>query len=85
MAQNNPPGDMAAQLAQLATQLATLQGEVTTLRQENITLTAANTTLTTQVAGIANAPPAAIGAVGGAPAAPINRVAFATTPAMLRH
>jgi hypothetical protein len=85
MAQNNPPGDVAAQLAQLATQLATLQGEVTTLRQENITLTTANTTLTTQVAGIANAPTTAAGAVGGAPAAPIARATFATTPAMLRH
>jgi hypothetical protein len=83
MAQINPPGDMAAQLAQLATQLATLQGEVTTLRQENITLTTANTTLTTQVPGIANAPTAAAGAVEGAPGAPI-RATFATTPAMLR-
>jgi hypothetical protein len=73
MAQNNPPGDVAAQLAQLATQLATLQGEVTTLRQENITLTTANTTLTTQVTGIANAPTAAAGAVGGAQAAPMLR------------
>ena len=35
MAQNIPPIDLAAQMAQLATQLATLQGEVTTLRQEN--------------------------------------------------
>jgi hypothetical protein len=85
MAQNNPQGDVAAQLAQLATQLAMLQSEVTILRQENITLTTANTTLTTQVAGIANAPTAAVGAVGGAQAAPITRATFATTPAMLRH
>ena len=85
MAQINPPGDMAAQLAQLAAQLATLAGEVTTLRQENITLTTANITLTTQVAGIASAPPAAAVAAGGAPAAPTVRATFATTPAMLRH
>jgi hypothetical protein len=85
MAQNNPQGDVAAQLAQLATQLKTLQSEVTTLHQENVTLTTANTTLTTQVPGIANAPTAAAGAVGGAQAAPITRAAFATTPTMLRH
>jgi hypothetical protein len=85
MAQNNPQGDVAAQLAQLATQLAMLQGEVTTLHQENITLATANITLTTQVAGIANAPTAAAGAVGGAQAAPITWATFATTPAMLRH
>ncbi len=84
MAQINPPGIMAAQLAQLAMQLATLQGEVTTLCQENVALTTANTTLTTQVAEIANAPTAAAKAVGGAPGAPI-RATFATTPAMLRH
>ena len=84
MAQINPPGNMAAQLAQLAMQLATLQGEVTTLCQENVMLTTANTTLTIQVAGIANAPTAAAGAVGGALEAPI-RATFATTPAMLRH
>jgi ammonia channel protein AmtB len=86
MAQNNPPADLAAQMAQLATQLAMLQGEVTTLCQENVTLTNANATLSTQVAGIITAPPAAhsagaSGAVGGAPAAPIR---FAT-PAMFRH
>jgi hypothetical protein len=85
MAQNNPQGDVAAQLAQLATQLATLESEVTTLHQENVTLTTANTTLTTQVAGITNAPTAAAGAVGGAQSAPITRATFATTPAMLRH
>jgi hypothetical protein len=84
MAQINPLGDIAAQLAQLATQLATLQGEVTTLCQENITLTTANTTLMTQVAGIANTPTAAAGTVAGAPAAPI-RATFAMAPAMLRH
>ena len=85
MAQNNPQGDLAAQLTLLATQLATLQGEVTTLRQANVTLTTANTNLSTQVAGIANAPTAAAGAVGGAPGAPTIRATFATTPAMLRH
>jgi hypothetical protein len=84
MAQINPPGDMAPQLAQLAMQLAILQGEVTTLHQENVALTTANTTLTTQVAGIANAPTASAGDVGGAPGAPI-RATSATTPAMLRH
>jgi hypothetical protein len=87
MAQNNPPVDLAAQMAQLATQLATLQGEVTYLRQENVTLTNAKATLTAQVAGIVTAPTAAptVGAaraVGGAPGAPVR---FATTPAMLRH
>jgi len=87
MAQNNPPIDLAAQMAQLATQLATLQGEVTSLRQENVKLTNANATLMTQVAGIVTAPTAAptvgaAGAVGGAPGAPVR---FATTPAMLRH
>ena len=87
MAQNNPPVDLAAQMAQLTTQLAMLQGEVTSLCQENVMLTNANATLTTQVAGIVTAPTAtptvgAARAVGGAPGAPVR---FATTPAMLRH
>ena len=86
MAQNNPPIDLAAQMAQLATQLATLQGEVTSLRQENVMLTNANTTLMTQFAGIVTASTAAptvgsTGAVGGAPGAPVR---FTMTPAMLR-
>ena len=85
MAQINPQGDLAAKLTQLAMQLATLQGEVTTLHQENVALTTANTTLSTQVAGIANAPTAAAGVVGGAPGAPAIRATSATTPAMLRH
>ena len=87
MAQNNPPVNLAAQMAQLATQLGTLQGEVTSLCQENVKLTNANATLMTQVAGIITDPTAAptvgaAGAVGGAPGAPVR---FATTPAMLRH
>ena len=88
MAQNNPPVDLAAQLAQLTTQLAALQGEVTTPHQENVTLTNANANLSTQVAGIVTAPPAAptagaAGAVGGAPVAPIR---FAgTSPPLIWH